>query len=255
MLLARLALRAGDVASLRLTDIDWRRARLHVSGKSKRRVGLPLPQDAGDALLEYIEHARPRMDEEKVFLRGMAPHRPLAGGGTNHRCRGPEADRRCAGPLRNQVPTRADFRAARPLGPEPLPARREPHPEPMLGPQVFFCPSTPQFLLPLPTAQGRYWTAAMSSADRARSVSTAGSASGSNCSANMASLPSNPVELYRNGIPGSEVLEMRAKPVPYDLIPGRLVVYRILRTCGEKAKNRITSSQRERQLCTTAAYC
>ena len=82
LLLARLALRAGDVASLRLADIDWRRARLHVSGKSKRRVGLPLPQDAGDALLEYIEHARPRMDEEKVFLRGMAPHRPFAGGGT-----------------------------------------------------------------------------------------------------------------------------------------------------------------------------
>ena len=82
LLLARLALRAGDVADLRLGDIDWRRARLQVSGKSRRRVGLPLPQDAGDALLDYIEHARPRVDEEKVFLRGPAPHRPLGGGGT-----------------------------------------------------------------------------------------------------------------------------------------------------------------------------
>lgn len=82
LLLARLALRAGDVADLRLGDLDWRRARLLVSGKSRRRVGLPLPQDAGDALLDYIEQARPRVDEEKVFLRGPAPHRPLAGGGT-----------------------------------------------------------------------------------------------------------------------------------------------------------------------------
>lgn len=78
LLLARLALRAGDVANLRLRDLDWRRALLHVSGKSRRRVGLPLPQDVGDALLDYIERARPRVDEEKVFLRCLAPHRPFA---------------------------------------------------------------------------------------------------------------------------------------------------------------------------------
>lgn len=78
LLLARLALRAGDVADLRLEDLDWRRARLHVSGKSRRRVGLPLPQDAGDALLDYIERARPRVNEGKVFLRCLAPHRPFA---------------------------------------------------------------------------------------------------------------------------------------------------------------------------------
>ena len=78
LLLARLALRAGDVANLELGDIDWRRARLRVSGKSRRRVALPLPQDAGDALLDYIERARPRVDEGKVFLRALAPHRPFA---------------------------------------------------------------------------------------------------------------------------------------------------------------------------------
>lgn len=78
LLLARLALRAGDVSGLRLSDIDWRNARLIVSGKSKRAVRLPLPQDAGDALLDYIEHARPRVDEEKVFLRVLPPYRPLS---------------------------------------------------------------------------------------------------------------------------------------------------------------------------------
>ncbi len=78
LLLARLALRAGDVLNLRLTDIDWDNAQLRVCGKSRRETALPLPQDAGDALLDYLRRARPRVDEERVFLRVHAPHRPLS---------------------------------------------------------------------------------------------------------------------------------------------------------------------------------
>ncbi len=78
LLLARLALRAGDVAGLHLDDIDWDRAVIRVSGKSRRGAKLPLPQDVGDALRDYILEARPRSDERKVFLRSLAPHRPLA---------------------------------------------------------------------------------------------------------------------------------------------------------------------------------
>ena len=78
LLLARLALRAGDVLNLRLTDIDWDNAQLRVCGKSKRETALPLPQDAGDALLDYLRKARPRVDEERVFLRLHAPFRPLS---------------------------------------------------------------------------------------------------------------------------------------------------------------------------------
>ncbi|MYF31420.1 MAG: tyrosine-type recombinase/integrase [Gammaproteobacteria bacterium] len=78
LLLARLALRAGDVAGLNLDDIDWDRAVIRVKGKSRRETELPLPQDVGDALRNYILEARPRSDEKKVFLRCMAPHRPLA---------------------------------------------------------------------------------------------------------------------------------------------------------------------------------
>ncbi len=54
LLLARLGLRAGDICELRLSDIDWVNAEIHVCGKSKRSVALPLPQDVGDALLQYI---------------------------------------------------------------------------------------------------------------------------------------------------------------------------------------------------------
>ena len=77
LLLARLALRAGDVSDLRMDDIDWPRARLRVCGKSKRTVSLPLSQDAGDALLGYIEHVRARVDEDKVFLQLTPPYQPF----------------------------------------------------------------------------------------------------------------------------------------------------------------------------------
>ena len=79
LLLARLGLRAGEVSRLRLNDMDWARARLVVSGKYGVFSGLPLPQDVGDALLEYIEHVRPRVEEEKVFLRILGAPRPLDG--------------------------------------------------------------------------------------------------------------------------------------------------------------------------------
>ncbi len=77
LLLARLGLRAGDVCQLRLADIDWRNGRLRVGGKNRRVSHLPLPQDAGDALLAYIEHARPPARDDHMFLRVHAPFRSL----------------------------------------------------------------------------------------------------------------------------------------------------------------------------------
>ena len=82
LLLARLALRAGDVAALRLGDIDWDRAEIRVAGKSRRQAVLPLPQDVGDALLAYIAKARPVTDEDRVFLCAMAPARAFAVSGS-----------------------------------------------------------------------------------------------------------------------------------------------------------------------------
>ena len=82
LLLARLALRAGDIVALRLGDIDWDRAEIRVSGKSRRHTALPLPQDAGDALYTYIVTVRPRVDEEKVFLCANAPCRPFTDSAT-----------------------------------------------------------------------------------------------------------------------------------------------------------------------------
>ena len=79
LLLSRLGLRAGDVLDLRLSDICWTDGTLRVRGKGRREVCLPLPQDAGDALLKYICQARPMNDSDTVFLRSSAPYRAFAG--------------------------------------------------------------------------------------------------------------------------------------------------------------------------------
>jgi site-specific recombinase XerD len=79
LLLARLGLRAGDILALRLHDIDWQHATLTVLGKGRRETRLPLPQDAGDAVLDYLKRSRPRVAWQELFLTSNAPFRPLCG--------------------------------------------------------------------------------------------------------------------------------------------------------------------------------
>jgi integrase len=73
LLLARLGLRADEVIALRLADIDWAKASIRVIGKGRREAWLPLPQDVGDAILVYVEHARPRIADSHVILTARAP--------------------------------------------------------------------------------------------------------------------------------------------------------------------------------------
>lgn len=77
LLLARLALRAGEVARLQIRDIDWRNSRLLVSGKNRRTDRLPLTQEVGDAILHYLERERPRSTDPHIFLKYTAPLGPI----------------------------------------------------------------------------------------------------------------------------------------------------------------------------------
>lgn len=59
MLLARLGLRAGEVSSMGLDDIDWRAGELVVRGKGSRSERLPLPTDVGNVIAGYLRRDRP----------------------------------------------------------------------------------------------------------------------------------------------------------------------------------------------------
>jgi len=79
LLLARLGLRSGEVASLTLDDLDWEAGQLAVHGKNGRRNELPLPAEVGEAIAAYLQDGRPRSASRFVFLRAKAPVRGFRG--------------------------------------------------------------------------------------------------------------------------------------------------------------------------------
>lgn len=78
LLLARLGLRASEVAHLSFPQIDWNEGSLTISGKAHREERLPLTQEVGDALIAYIGQSRPRLASTRVFLTEVAPVIPLS---------------------------------------------------------------------------------------------------------------------------------------------------------------------------------
>ena len=79
LLLARLGIRASEVAMLELDDIDWHEGLLRVRGKGGRRTELPLPTDVGQAVADYLQRGRPVSPIRRVFLRAKAPIKGFIG--------------------------------------------------------------------------------------------------------------------------------------------------------------------------------
>ena len=84
LLLARLGLRRGEVASLRLNDIDWRAGELAVIGKGSRAERLPLPAEPGEAIVAWLADGRPECQTRLVFTTLRPPGRPLSPGAIGH---------------------------------------------------------------------------------------------------------------------------------------------------------------------------
>ena len=80
ILLARLGLRAHEVAGLGLDDIRWRAGTVVLHRKGGRSEELPLPADVGQALADYLL-IRPAVSGSRaVFISAVAPRRPLTRG-------------------------------------------------------------------------------------------------------------------------------------------------------------------------------
>ncbi len=79
LVLARLGLRAGEVAGIALENINWRAGELLVHGKGGRDDTLPLPVDVGAALASYLRR-RPSGPEgcRRLFLTAMPPVEPMS---------------------------------------------------------------------------------------------------------------------------------------------------------------------------------
>ena len=79
-------LRACDIINLRLADIDWRaRTAGIVQQKTHHPLTVPLTDLLIGRLADYVLDQRPDSPDDRVFLRSVAPHTPLADHASVHR--------------------------------------------------------------------------------------------------------------------------------------------------------------------------
>jgi integrase/recombinase XerD len=85
LLFAIYAFRSGEVAALRLEDLDWEREIIVVARPKQRRAQqYPLVKSLGEALVRYLQQIRPRSARREIFLTFKAPFRPLSAGALYH---------------------------------------------------------------------------------------------------------------------------------------------------------------------------
>jgi integrase/recombinase XerD len=78
LLLVTYGLRGREVAGLTLDDIDWKRERLAVpERKAGHSTAFPLSKTVGEAIVDYLQHGRPKTADRHVFFRAAAPLRPI----------------------------------------------------------------------------------------------------------------------------------------------------------------------------------
>jgi integrase len=80
MLPARLGLRAFEIVTLELEDVDWERGQITVRGKGGRWSKMPLPSDVGQAIAAYLQHDRRRRSSRRLFISQPAPITGLQSG-------------------------------------------------------------------------------------------------------------------------------------------------------------------------------
>jgi len=81
MLLSTYGVRAGEITTLRLDDVDWRNETIRIRhNKTGTTSYLPLLPDVGEAMLQYLEKSRPKTACREVFIRCCAPYRPFKEG-------------------------------------------------------------------------------------------------------------------------------------------------------------------------------
>jgi len=78
LLLVTYGLRGREVAALTLNDIDWKRERLAIpERKAGHSTAFPLSKSVGEAIVDYLQHGRPKTTDRHVFFRSVAPLRPI----------------------------------------------------------------------------------------------------------------------------------------------------------------------------------
>jgi site-specific recombinase XerD len=75
LLVVRLGLRASDIRNLKLHNIEWKNKKIVlIQKKTKQTLELPLLDDIGWALIDYLKNGRPKTKSDSVFINHKAPY-------------------------------------------------------------------------------------------------------------------------------------------------------------------------------------
>jgi integrase/recombinase XerD len=78
MLISKYGIRSGEVATLRLDDVDWRKDVIRIRHSKTGAISyLPLLPEVGEAVLKYLQDSRPKTSFREIFIRVCAPYRPF----------------------------------------------------------------------------------------------------------------------------------------------------------------------------------
>jgi site-specific recombinase XerD len=85
LLACRLGLRAGDIRTLRLDDLCWEDSTIEITqAKTCTPLTLPLTNEVGEALIDYLKSGRPQTTHREVFLKVKPPFDPFTGNNLHH---------------------------------------------------------------------------------------------------------------------------------------------------------------------------
>jgi site-specific recombinase XerD len=77
-LLYTYGIRGGQVRALQLDDINWEQSQIRfLALKNGKDSLLPLTEDVGNSLLDYLQYSRPQVPYPEVFITLRAPYGPL----------------------------------------------------------------------------------------------------------------------------------------------------------------------------------
>lgn len=78
LLLVRMGLRSSEVMSLTKEDINWRSGEITIRGKGSKISRMPLPYDVGEAIVQYLQKYRPKVNHQMLFVSTKAPYKGLS---------------------------------------------------------------------------------------------------------------------------------------------------------------------------------
>lgn len=86
LMVVRLGLRVSDIRTMKLSSLDWNRKRVSLDMvKTKQPIELPILDDIGWAVIDYLKNGRPKTSCERLFVRHRPPYNAFGEGASFHK--------------------------------------------------------------------------------------------------------------------------------------------------------------------------